>query len=308
MRIAARISYALNRANKRKGRHDMTILVTGATGNVGRLVVDHLRAAGAPVRALTRNPRRAALPAGVEVVQGYLGELDTLPPAFAGVEEMYLAPLARTVRDVVELATASGVRRIVALSQSDADLEAEGDEAGWHYHAIEKAVMDSGVDWTFLRPGQFFTNTLDWADEIRERGTVTAPYPNASYTPMDLDDIAAVAATVLLQGERHHGRKYPLTGPESLRKTDLVRIIGEVVGEEIRFVEKSREEAYREMYESGWGESAQWMLDLDARVTDNPEEVRPTVARILGRPPRGFAEWVAENAGRFRSASRSGDD
>src|ERR1044071_9923146 len=95
----------------------MTILVTGATGNVGRLVVDQLVAAGGyplgAVRALTNNPRKAALPAEVEVVEGYLGRIETLPAALKGVEVLYLAPLPRTVREVVRLAKAAGVQRLV---------------------------------------------------------------------------------------------------------------------------------------------------------------------------------------------------
>ena len=105
----------------------MTILVTGATGNVGRLVVDCLLAAGAKqIRALTNNPKKAALPAEVEVVEGYLGRLETLPAALEGVERMYLAPLPKTVRNIVRLAKEAGVRRIVDLSSSDADNEAAG--------------------------------------------------------------------------------------------------------------------------------------------------------------------------------------
>jgi uncharacterized protein YbjT (DUF2867 family) len=279
----------------------MTFLVTGATGSVGRLVVDQLKAAGAPVRALTKNPRKAALPDDVEVVHGYLGELDTLPPAFEGIEEMYLAPLPETVADVVALAKKAGVRRIVALSQTGADKEGEGDEEGWHYFAVEKAVIESGLDWTFVRPGQFFINALGWSDEIKESGTVTAPYADAAYTPIDLGDIAAVAATALLEGgEKHNGKKYMLSGPESLKKTELVRIIGEVLGRKVEFVEQTREAAYKEMYEGGWGDGAEWMLDLDADVTANPEQVWPTVEQVTGRPGRKFEDWVVENAGKFR--------
>ncbi|RZQ63806.1 NAD(P)H-binding protein [Amycolatopsis suaedae] len=278
----------------------MTYLVTGATGNVGRLVVDHLRAAGAPVRALTKNPRRAALPDDVEVAEGYLGDLATLPAALDGVERMYLAPLPETVADVVALARKAGVRRIVALSQSDADSEAALDESQWHYYAVEHAVENSGAEWTFLRPGQFYTNALDWAAPIRSAGVVRGAYPDAAYTPIDLDDIAATAAATLL-ADGHHGQRYHLTGPQTLTKRDQVRIVGEVLGIPARFEEVSREQAYREMSEAGWGEAAGWMLDLDARVTAEPERVLPTVERITGRPPRTFADWVAANRDRFNA-------
>lgn len=277
----------------------MTILVTGATGNVGRLVVDHLRAAGAPVRALTRNPTKAALPADVEVVRGYLGEVDTLPPALNGIDRMYLAPLPGTVHEVVAMAKDAGVRKIVALSQIDADREAERDESEWHYHTIEKAVESSGLEWTFLRVGQFFTNSLDWADQIRTDGAIKGAYGAATYAPIDQNDIAATAATILLE-DGHHGRKYLLTGPESLKRTDMVRIIGEVLGRDIPFVEQSREEAYKEMYDAGWGEGADWMLDLDARFEEHPEVALPTFEEINGRPATTFAEFIGKNVDKLR--------
>jgi uncharacterized protein YbjT (DUF2867 family) len=166
----------------------MTILVTGATGSVGRLLVDELVAAGAPVRALTNNPARAALPDGVEVARGYLGKPATLPAALAGVDTVYLAPLPAYVDDFVECARAAGVRRVVVLSGEPADYEAQGDPSTWHYYRIERAIEAGGFDWTFLRPGQFMNNTLDWAASIKAEGVVRAPYAGAVQTPIDLGE------------------------------------------------------------------------------------------------------------------------
>jgi uncharacterized protein YbjT (DUF2867 family) len=185
----------------------MAILVTGATGNVGRLVVDELLAAGAHVRALTNNPARAALPAEVEVFDGYIGRPETLLPALDGIEVMYLAPLPKTVREVVRLAREAEVRRIVDLSSSEADAEAAGDPSQWHYYAVEHAVEHSGIEWTHLRPGEFMTNLLGWADQIRATGVVRAPYANSANTYIALEDIAAVAARVLL--EEGHRQEIP---------------------------------------------------------------------------------------------------
>ena len=212
---------------------------------------------------------------------------------------MYLAPLPETVRDVVEMAKTAGVREIVALSQTEVESEAENDESEWHYYAIEKAVEDSGLEWTFLRVGQFFINALDWAEQIRSDGAVKGAYGGATYTPIALDDIAAAAAATLLQ-DGHRGKKYMLTGPEALAKTDMVRIIGEVVGIDIRFEEQTREEAYKSMYEAGWSEGADWMLDLEAKATENPEVVLPTFEQITGRGAVTFAEFIAEHADKFR--------
>jgi uncharacterized protein YbjT (DUF2867 family) len=275
------------------------VLVTGATGNVGRLVVDQLVGKGVEVRALTNNPSKAALPAGVEVAEGFIGKLSTLPAALEDVDRLYLAPHPRTAQAVVDLAVQAGVTRIVDLSSSGADQEAQGDPASWWFYAVERAVESApGVEWTHLRPGEFMTNALGWADSIRAEGVVRAAYGAASYAPLDLVDIAAVAVKVLLE-DGHHGSKYELTGPESLSKVEKVRIIGEVLGREIQFVEISHDEARAEMLQLGYGDAADWLLDGDAQSIGHPQPVLSTVPDLLGRPSRTFAEWVRDHAETF---------
>jgi uncharacterized protein YbjT (DUF2867 family) len=276
----------------------MIILVTGATGNVGRLVVDHLLAAGAHIRALTNNPKKAALPVGVEVVEGYLGRVETLPAALAGVERMYLAPLPRTVREVVRLANDAGVQHIVDLSSSMADDEAAGDPSGWHYYAVERAVEESGIPWTHLRPGEFMTNILDWAEQIRSTGVVRAGYGNVANTLIDLDDIAAVAARVLLE-DGHIGKKYLLSGPEAIKRVDIVRQIGQAIGRDLRFEELTHEQAIAALT-PGMGEYAQWYVDGLAQLADHPPAPSPMVEAITGRPATTFAQWAAKHAAAFR--------
>jgi uncharacterized protein YbjT (DUF2867 family) len=276
------------------------VLVTGATANVGRLVVDQLVDKGVEVRALTNNPSKAALPAVFEVAEGFIGKLSTLPAALEGVDRLYLAPHPRTAQAVVDLAVQAGVTRIVDLSSSGADQEAQGDPASWWFYAVERAVESApGVEWTHLRPGEFMTNALGWADSIRAEGIVRAAYGAAAYAPLDLVDIAAVAAKVLLE-DGHHGSKYEMTGPESLSKIEKVRIIGEVLGREIRFVEISHVEARAEMLQLGYGDAADWLLDGDAQSIDHPQPVLSTVRDLLDRPSRTFAEWVRDHADAFR--------
>src|SRR5688572_7987830 len=203
----------------------MRVLVTGATGNVGRLVVDQLLGAGVEIRALTNHPAKANLPGGVEVAEGFIGRPDTVKAALEGVERLYLAPHPKTAQAVVDLAVQAGVRRIVDLSSSGADDEANGDPSAWWFYKVERAVESApGVEWTHLRPGEFMLNALTWADSIRSEGVVRAAYGEASYAPLDLEDIAAVAAKALLE-DGHHGQKYAMTGPESLSKVEKVRII-----------------------------------------------------------------------------------
>jgi uncharacterized protein YbjT (DUF2867 family) len=279
--------------------HAPKILVTGATGNVGRLVVDRLLEAGATnVRALTVNPAKAALPAGVEVVEGYLGRLASMPRALDGVEILYLAPLPHTAAEVLELARAAGVRRVVDLSSSDADTEAAGDPSGWHYYAVEKATEESGLPWTHLRPGEFMNNTLGWADQIRRTGMVRAAYGEAASTVIDLGDIAAVAARVLLD-EGHVGKKYLMSGPEAIKRRELVRLIGVAIGRDVRFEELTYDEALADLSKT-MGEYAAWYLEGMDRLIEHPQEPARTTEEITGRPGTTFAQWAVRNADAFR--------
>ena len=278
----------------------MKVLVTGATGNVGRLVVDQLLGTGVQIRALTNNPTKANLPEGVEVAEGFIGKPESVKCALQGIDRLYLAPYPKTAQAVVDLAVQAGVTRIVDLSSSGADGEANADPASWWFYAVERAVESApGLEWTHLRPGEFMLNALAWADSIRAEGVVRAAYGAAAYAPLDLQDIAAVAAKLLLE-DGHHGRKYAMTGPKSLSKIEKVRIIGEVLGREIRFVEISHAEARAEMLALGYGEAADWLLDGDARMIGHPQPVLSTVPDLLGRPARTFAQWVRDHADAFR--------
>jgi uncharacterized protein YbjT (DUF2867 family) len=267
----------------------MTILVTGATGNIGRLVVDHLLRAGATgVRALTNNPAKAALPPEVEVVQGYLGRVETLPAALKGVERMYLAPVPETVRETTELAAEAGVRHIVDLA---------GARDGW-WGSIEEAVEASGVPWTHLEPGEFMNNSLMWAEQIRTTGEVRDGYPASANAAIDLDDIAAVATAALL-GEGHEGRAYELTGPESLTRAEKVERIGRALGRDVPYVELGHDDAIAQLRPS-MGDFAQWYVDGMAQLTEHPQPAVRTVEEVTGRPATTFAEWAVRNVAGFR--------
>jgi uncharacterized protein YbjT (DUF2867 family) len=267
------------------------ILVTGATGNVGRLVVDELLAAGAQdVRALTARPDQAALPEGVDVVRGWIGRPETVRAALDGVERLYLAPHPPTAGEVAALAAAAGVRRIVALTGVD----------GSSWHGIEAAVEESGAACTHLEPGEFMSNALDWAEQIRTTGTVRDAYPTAANAPIDLGDIAAVAATALL-ADGHEGRRYPLTGPESLTRAQRVAAIGAALGREVPYVELTHEEAVADKAARGMGEFAQWYVDGMRRLVEQPQPASTAVADLTGRPATTFAQWAGANADAFRA-------
>ncbi|MFC0628853.1 NmrA family NAD(P)-binding protein [Kribbella deserti] len=275
------------------------ILVTGATGSVGRLVVDELVAAGERPRALTVNPAKAALPAEAEVVKGYLGRPETLPAALEGVDTVYLAPLPATVKEFAKLAREAGVRRVVTLSGEPAAYEAEGDPSQWHYYAVEKAVEDAGFEWTHLRPGQFMNNTLDWADQIRADGVVRAPYRGAIQTPIDLGDIAAVAG-VVLRDDSYNGRKLLMSGPEAITPPEQVAAIGAAIGRTVQFIELTPEEALAQWSQVMPAEVAQWLLDGFRMMSEYESKPVPTVPEITGRQALRYADWAVRNADAFR--------
>ncbi|MEU6641740.1 NAD(P)H-binding protein [Saccharomonospora sp. NPDC046836] len=270
--------------------------MTGATGNIGRMVVDELRGSGVKVRALTIDPVRAALPADVEVYRGFLGKPDTLPAALDGVEKVYLAPKPQTVDTVAELARAAGVRHVVALSSILATEDAQ-DDYSLSFVAIERAVQAAGLDWTFLCPGAFMENTVDWADSVRAEGVVREPFPMATDTPIAMADIAAVATAALL-GDGHAGRKYGLSGPEALTVPEQVAIVGEVLGRDVRYVELTREQARQRWLDQGVGEEfTDFMLSGGNEMRMVPER---GFTEATGRRGTTYAEWVAQHADAFR--------
>ncbi len=267
----------------------MKILVTGATGNVGRMVVDELLALGADdVRALTVNPDRAALPPGVEVVRGFLGRVETLPPALAGVDVMYLAPHLETVFEVCRLAAAAGVQRIVDLAGAKGD----------HWQGIEDGVEASGVPFTHLEPGEFMANADIWAAQIRAGDVVRDTCGAAANAPIAQEDIAAVAARVIVE-DGHAGRSYELTGPESLSRREKVERIGRALGRELTYVDLPRAEGIEQLA-LAMGEYAEWYVDGQAMLVEHPQQAVQTVAELLGRPAMTYQQWVREHAAMFR--------
>jgi uncharacterized protein YbjT (DUF2867 family) len=278
----------------------MTILVTGATGMVGRHVVAELRKAGQRVRALTRTPSTAGISDGVEVVGGDLTDPSTLGPALDGVDRMYLFPVGRTARDVVAAARRAGVRRVVVLSGALADTDHSDDG----YLAVERAVEDSGLEWTHVRPGEFAANWLDWAPSIRDGRVVRRPYGAAVTQPTHEADIATVAATVLIE-DGHAGRTYTLAGPAALTTVAQVDTIGTAIGATVRFEELDPAVARAEWIGNGYPQAfVDWIFAMWEESARDPapanEEWAAVVPRLTGRPARTFAQWATDHAADFR--------
>ncbi|MBB6346592.1 uncharacterized protein YbjT (DUF2867 family) [Nonomuraea muscovyensis] len=280
-------------------------LVTGPTGDVGRHVVTQLTEAGLAVRALVRDPSRARLPEGVEVTGGDLTAPETLEAALRGVETVLLAwpfptwpgpprqdppwpdSAAATAGPVVA-AVARHARRIIYLS---------GDHAV--HRETERHIRGAGVPWTFLRPTGYAADTLGWAGQVR-RGVVRLPYGTAARSPVHERDVAAVAVHVLTSAG-HGGAAYTISGPEAVTRADQARIIGEVVGREVRW-EEPPPAAAREELLAAWGdpEAVDDALAAWASFAGTPERVTDTVQRLLGRRALTFRQWAGDHVADFR--------
>ncbi|GGS18645.1 MULTISPECIES: NmrA family NAD(P)-binding protein [Streptomyces] len=272
----------------------MTILIAGATGNVGRPLVEQLLAAGHPVRALTRNPAKANLPEGAEVIAGNLSDTSSLVEAFKGVTAAHLisfngedfSPLENGP-EIVKLAKESGVRKVTVL---------KGDVTK---SPLEEAVEAGGLEWTFLSPVEFMSNALEWTESIKNEGVVREAFAQAKSAMVHDADIAAVAA-VALTSDGHAGQEYWITGPQALTPPEKVRAISEALGREVKYVELSQDEIVAEWRQTGYSdEDVEFFLTMRTNPPEAGYTVQDTVERVTGKPPRTFVQWVKENAAAF---------
>lgn len=283
------------------------VLVVGATGRIGRLVVDELLHAGVPVRALTRRPDRAALPSGVEVVAGDLTVPASLEAALQGARTVFLVWTAApaTAPEVVArfgAHTSAEPRRVVYLSAPHRTphpfFQQPNAMRGLH-EDIERLLADSSLDVAILRPGMFASNALHWwAPQIRQRDVVRWPYGAVETAPVDERDIAAVAARVLIE-DRLARADYVLTGPESLSQSAQVRAIGEAIGRRLRFEELSPDEFRREAAATWPSGVAEMLLSAWRASLGHPAFVTSAVQEVLGSPARTFRQWAADKAAAF---------
>jgi uncharacterized protein YbjT (DUF2867 family) len=279
------------------------VLIVGATGRIGRLVVDELVGTDVPVRALTRQPATAELPADVEVVFGDLTEPVSLDAALRDVGAVFLVWTAApgTAPAVIEQ-IASHAERLVFLSSPHQTphpfFQQPNPMADLHAN-IERLIADAGIESTIVRPGMFTSNVVHWwGPSIRAGAEVRWPYGAAETAPIDERDIAAVAARALYE-DGHAGGDYVLTGPESLSQADEVSIIGDAIGRRIRFVDLSPEEFRRETAQTWPAPVVDMLLTAWGATIGQPAFVTSTVLDVLGSPPRTFAEWAADNAAAF---------
>lgn len=270
------------------GKH---LVITGATGNIGRPLVRTLAEQGHQVRAVSR---RGEFPAD-------LAEPESLKPALDGADALFLLYTgellvtgADQVAALLEIARAAGVRRVVQLSS-----QGVGTRPATTSPALEAAVRESGLQWTILRGGGFASNAFAWAESVHTRRLVEAPFADVALPVVDPADIAACAA-VALTSDEHAGRTYVLTGPQAITPREQAAVIGVALGEAVRFVELTPAQARERMLAFMPEPVVETTLEILGRPTAEERQVSADVAWLLGHPAGSFAGWAAREIAAFR--------
>ena len=279
-----------------------TILVTGATGNVGRPLVASLLATRAEVRALTRDPATANLPSDVDVTGGDYAAPAVFTGAVRRVDAVFfnIGAIRTGLEDLLAAARNAEVSKIVMLSSTTVQDEGEQTYAlGTQHKVAEDAVKASGIDWTILRCGGFATNTLSWASSVRADSVVRAPYGEAATALLAEQDIAAAAARVLLD-PGHVGQTYYLTGQESLTQIQQADAIGSAIGRPVRF-EELPPDAFRQFATERFPAPViEDMLRHWSMSVRRTADVAPDLEKLIGRQATTFARWAVQHADAFR--------
>ncbi|MGW1339687.1 NAD(P)H-binding protein [Kribbella sp. NPDC002412] len=273
----------------------MTVLVTGATGNAGGAVVQALVAAGLPGRALVR--KEVALPAGIEPVYGDLNQPDTFVDGLDGVSGIFLLSGYDRVEELLDNAVRAGVRKVVLLSSSSLDSADTSNAIAAYHHAAEEAVEASGLEWTFLRPNSFMSNTLRWLDQLRVGDVVRVQFPEVPIStihPLDIADVAVRAFT-----EDHAGAIHRLTGPVALTPPEQVQILGEALGRPLTPYPMSRAETHAELQSTMPAPYANAIEAFFADGLIDETTVNDTVTQVTGHTPRTLQDWTHSNAALF---------
>jgi len=283
------------------------ILITGASGNVGKEVLKQVAATGAKVRAAFQTvTKAAAAPSGVEIATMDYNKPETLQAALKGIERVFLvAPptpnLPALERKAIDEIKQSGVRHVVKLSAMG------GRDAIFpRQHAdSEDYIKSSGVPYTFLRPNGFMQNFVTYnGATINTQNAFYGSQGDGEVSHIDLRDIAAVAVKTLIE-DGHQGKAYTLTGPEALSNTRVAEILSEDTGREIKYVDLTAEQFKQALLGAGLPEwSANALADLQQFYRrGGASAVTRDVEQLLGRKPTSFEQFSRDYAQAFQRAA-----
>lgn len=283
----------------------MTILVTGASGNIGGHVVDQLIKRGAKVRALIRDPKKTSFPAGVEIAQGDLLDVDALRAAFKGVSTLFL--LNAVVPDeftqaliALNLAREAGIERIVYLSVIHSDMYVNVPHFAGKF-GVERMIEQTGFQATILRPAYFIQNDLSIKDVVLGHGVYPMPVGSKGLAMVDARDIGEVAAIELLRREQSATllplARINLVGPDTLTGTDVAAIWSEVLGRQVVYGGDDTVGFEKNLrnYAPGWMAYDMRLMSerflSDGMVPEAGDVERLTT--LLGRPLHSYREFAA---------------
>jgi uncharacterized protein YbjT (DUF2867 family) len=274
-------------------------LIAGATGNVGGELVRALTGADEPVRALIRSDAdKAKLPEGAEGFVGDLNDPNSLRPALDGVRGAHLLAGYEGLDGLLAEMPSAGVERVVLQSSSAAPTGDLTDAVAKYHILSERAIEESGLGWTFLRPNSFMSNALRWLPQLEAGDVVRDAFPDVPVATIDPYDVAAVSAAALTSGE-HDRQAYRLSGPDSLLPAERLAILAKALGRDLRFEGQSDEEARAEMSENMPAAYVDSFFRVFRGDDIDESTVLPTVREVLGREPRSFEEWAVEHADAF---------
>jgi uncharacterized protein YbjT (DUF2867 family) len=285
-----------------------TILVLGATGNVGSQVVQQLAAVGANVRAAVRSPRQAESLKGdnISLTEFDTNKPETVEAAFEGVDKVFfLTPLVPDMVELsahlVEVAKKAGVKHIVKSSGMGTEVEPGITLTRWH-RATEKAVEASGIAFTFVRPNGFMQNYANfYGSTIKTQNAFYLPGGDGKVSYIDARDIASVS-TVALTQDGHEGKAYEITGSEAISNEEIAEIISQVVGRKIGYVDVPEDTARQEMKQSGMPEV---LVEANMELyglykLGYASEVTPVVEQVTGKKPITFEQFANDYAEAFK--------
>lgn len=282
------------------------ILVTGATGKIGSRLIPQLLTTGQPIRAFTRDARKLAqYQSQIEIVEGDFRDQTALQKAVTGMDKIFLLTTgfkqaAEAQSMILSAARSAGVRYIVKISTLQAGIPPLNATGEIHLQ-MEEEIRTSGLDYTFLRPTVFNTNTIWWFGRQIKAGNVVRFTGGTGLTsPVDPYDIASVAAVALTQ-PGHSGKVYNLTGPELLTFADMVHQIGRVIEKPLTYEDLPLENVLGNL--SNMGLPSEGLKEigeiLDDIAGNRFATVSPDIERVTGRPAHSFAEWVCQVKGLF---------